>query len=499
MQHQPRPPARANRALERHRKRRRRLLAAAAGIGAVLVGFVVIVGGILWTARACGGGAASRPLPPRTSRDLRLAEEQAAIDLRPAPWFCELSDERLYVALDTQRREMSPTSYPLDSLAAYELTTEDQLWQQPIDAEFSDFYLGGDNLVGFRQYRADAPRIVVSSYSAADGTRDWEKTIDNAEGGRITADGKVVILGYQQPDGYRLEALNLEQQAKAWGMKVPLEGLITQDLSTDIIAELEVRSWPGVAAYRLFNVVGLVATGSGARLREYAAHGYIHDFTLDLSSDRCFLLLAGNQIGTYSIQSLAIEGSGSGELYRFAAADDRALLVARDGILTVCYNQPHAAGEAATAKVVCLRAESREVVQEAEVPGILESVIALPDASGDLLLAVNRRREDNGIATGWGRLWRIPAAGGEVREAGRFRRAVLALVPFKDDCLVLLRGGEIYSFVSATNARRRIRRTRHDILDWLSGHGGDRLAIISTTAAYLAGQPDQPMQVIIYQ
>ena len=465
----------------------------------MLVGFVVIVGGILWVARACGGGAGSQPLPPRTSRDLRLAEEQAAFDLRPAPWFCELSDERLYVALDSQRREMSPTSYPLDSLAAYELTTEDQLWQQPIDAEFSDFYLGGDNLVGFRQYRADSPRIVVSSYSAADGMRDWEETIDNAEGGRITADGKVVILGYQQPDGYRLAAYNLERHAKAWGMKVPLEGLITQDLSTDVIAELDVRSWPGVVAYRLFNVVGLVATGDGKRLREYAAHGYIHDFTLDLSSDRCFLLLAGNQIGTYSIQSLAIEGSGSGELYRFAAADDRALLIARDGILTVCYSQPHDAGEAAKAKVVCLDADSRAVIQEAEVPGILESVIALPDDSGDLLLAVNQRREDNGIATGWGKLWRIPAAGGEVREAGRFRRAVLALVPFKDDCLVLLRGGEIYSFISATNARRRIRRTRHDILDWLSGHGDDRLAVISTTAEYLAGQPDQPMQVIIYQ
>ena len=498
MNYQPPPPVKSRLARERYRKARRHQLAAIVAVVSLVIAAVVVMIPIVLLARSCGtagygyGQAARDPANPLWVR------EAVAYDLNPAPWFCELDAGHLYAASDSQRRDITYPTFPLDGLAAYALTDNEQTWQSSISAEFSDFYLGGGKLLGFRQFYADPPRIELTAYSTDDGLPAWSVDIPGATGGCIAPQEEIVVVGYYLPDGYRLAAYNIEVEAKSWGMRLPMAGLLTEELVGDVTVDLLVRCWPGLAVYQLANVVGLVAVGRGERLREYAAPAFIETAALDTASETCYVLLHGSGAGTYLLQAMPFRGGSVRDLCSVEGTDDHPRLHAGGGGVVLSYRTDEGRSAPQTSVIGMAGTEPGPVVQQ-ELAGVLADVASLPDSPANSLLALNQQLGADGQPRGWGTLHRIDLNDGSIEQVARFRRPVLYLVHFKEECLVLLLGGDVYSFVPSSNACVRIKRARHPVLDWLMDDQKTRLAVLSYPQRYLEGQAGQPLQVIVYK
>lgn len=120
-------------------------------------------------------------------------------------------------------------------------------------------------------------------------------------------------------------------------------------------------------------------------------------------------------------------------------------------------------------------------------------------APGVFFAATNTGVDDMGYPSGRGAIWRFDAATGEARLVSRYSRPIMAAKPFKEDCLVLLRGGDIFSFIPAAGAGKKLRRARYPILSSLASPDKTRVAVFATTEKHYADEPGQPMQVIVFE
>jgi len=502
---QPPGPVKSRQARERYLKRRRReqaLMVAGTIVGCIAV--VIIIGAVLLL-RACTGCSCSMNQPPfvRDTANPGWAQEVATHNFRPAPWFYQLDENCLYFATDNQLREFSYLSLPVDTIGAQPFAAAAKGWQLPVDAEFSSFALGGGQLAGFRQYFSDPPHVLLTSYNADGSGTDWSLQLDDASGGCTTTEGKVMVVGYTLPDGDRLAGYNLMTQAKAWGMKLPLRGLFAEQSGTEPLPELSLFSvGNGVVAYQKFNIVGLVDVGSGQR-NEFAASAFVWDIEPDSDARICYLLVAGNQLGTYKVRALPFSEGVGHDVYRFEckAPVQQISMYATGGNLLLSY--PVGGGDSnAKTRLLMFQGTSTEAVLTHEFDGLLQAVASLTTGQGEFVLAFNSAVDDGGLPTGRGALHRVRVGDGivdNVWDGPRFSRPILGLAPLKEDCLVLLRGGEIWSYGAAANGKRRLRKARYPLLEPVWSEGGTTLAVLSYTEAYLEGRPGQQMQVIVYK
>lgn len=503
---QPPGPAPYSRARERYAKRRRRQLAMMAAAGVVTVGLLAVIVLLVFLIRGCNGLlAGSRTIAGRGSTDARRARQVAIQEFRPAPWLVEFDGERLYAAGDTQQRTEILTSWPIDQLAAYAVGDKEPVWQRPVDADYSEFYLGSNRLVGFKQSLTEPPKLQLDTYNADSGESEWSFTLDKAAHGCIAAAGPQVVIGYELPDGYRLASYDLlkhalgdaAKEAKSWGIRLPLEGLVGGEFASEVYPEIEVRLWPDLVVYKQFNVIGFVEAGTGRRLREYAAPAFIHRFTVDPVQRLCYIVHIGNQEGTFAIVAVPCGAGSPQSIHRFEGLGEDVKLAADNGGLAVAYPLVSDETEGQRSKVVGFRGNS--LVFEQELTGLVRTLFTHEHAAQAYFAAVNSGVDDMGYPTGRSVLWRFDMQTGKGDVVARYSRPIMAVHPFKQDCLVLLLGGDIYSFMPATGASRRLRRARYPVLSALASPDESRVAVFASTKKHYANEPNQPMQVIVFE
>jgi len=505
-QQQPPGPANSSRARERYAKRRRRQLAAVTAIGlvaAVLLSALILA---VFLIRGCSSLlTGSGPTYKRSSADSRWARPLAAQELKPAPWLVEFDGEHVYAARDTQKREEILTSWPVDQLAAYTLGENQPLWQRTIDAYYSEFYLGSDRLVGFKQSLMEPPYLLLDCFSAADGAQLWSFTLEQAGQGCIAAAGPQVIVGYELPDGYRLASYDLQKrvlsntgiEAKSWGIRLPMDDLSSEEYGSDIFSELDIRLWSDLVVYKQFNVIGFVEADTGRRLREFAAPMYIHAFTVDPAQRICYIVYTGNQEQTYAVLGVPCIPGSARSVYRFEGQGEDTKLAVQDGSLALAYPLVGDETGKLRSSVRCFR--QNDLVLEAEVDGLVRALFTHEQAPGVFFAAVNSGIDDLGYPSGRSVIWRFDLSNGKAAVAARYSRPMMSATPFKDDCLVLLRGGDIYSFSAVTGDTRRLRRARFPILSALASPDAEHIAVFASTEKHYANEPGQPMQVIVFE
>jgi hypothetical protein len=146
----------------------------------VAVGLAVVLILAIALIRGCSSMLAdSRPPQVRGSAVARRSRQVAIQEFRPAPWLVEFDGERLFAAADTEQRQEILASWPVDQLTAYRLGEKQPLWQRTIDADYSEFYLGGNRLLGFKQFLAEPPHLQTETYNA-DSERRLSFQIDDA-------------------------------------------------------------------------------------------------------------------------------------------------------------------------------------------------------------------------------------------------------------------------------------------------------------------------------
>jgi len=505
-QQQPPGPANLNRARERYAERRRRQLATMVAVGLVAGVLLVLLVLAVFLIRGCSsllaGGSSSET---RTARKTRRVQFVAAQELKPAPWLVEFDGEHVFAARDTQQRKEILTSWPVDQLSAYNLGNDQPLWQRTIDADYSEFYLGSSRLVGFKQFLTEPPHLLLDCYSAAAGDQLWSFSLENASQGCIAASGPQVIVGYELPDGYRLAAYDLQKsvtgnaavEAKSWGIRLPMEGLLREEYGSDIYSELDVRLWADLAVYKQFNVIGFVEASTGRRLREFTTEMYIHAFTVDPAQRMCYIVYTGNGERTYALLAVPCIPGGARSIYRFEGQGEDTKLATQEGNLALAY--PLVADETGKLKsaVRCFR--QNDLVLETDVDGLVRTLFSDEQAPGMFFAAVNGGIDDLGYPSGRSVIWRLDIGSGKAEIVARYSRPIMSATSFKEDCLVLLRGGDIYSFNAATSDTRRLRRARYPVASCLASPDGSRLAVFASTEQHYANQSGQPMQVLVFE
>jgi len=492
-----------DRATERLLKKRRKQQAMLSALGLLSVAVLSIIILIVISVRSCSLDFSFRRPVKRADNDPRWAQEVRAHDFDLAPWFAQVGPENIYIAQDTDLAEPGLDCLHINRLAAYPLTGSDPVWETEVDEDLEEFHLCAGKLVGYRLHRADPARICLTVYDAATGTHDWDLEIPGAEDGGVVMDGQAAILGYSLPDGYRLAAYNLETQAKAWGMRLPFDGMLSVDTSDGAVCDLGIYPYMGMVAYKRMNVAGFVATGTGHRVREFASTGYIHDVVLDMDDQLCYLLVTGNQYETYVVQVLPISGGNSRDVYRFETdcPPSQIIMHAQAGKLVLAYSASVPEGSGPVTQLVCFDRYSADPEITHELEGVAGDLVSLPGLNGEFLLAVNADLvpDDAGLPRGWGELWRVRLSDRTAWEAHHFRRPILSVAPFKEDCLVLLRGGEIYSYLALPDGVKRLRKARYPVLAMDIGDDGRHIAVFSWTERFYNYQPGQSAQVIVYE
>lgn len=500
MSYLPPPQSRSRQVRERYRKARRRQLA----IFSAAVFLALVVLALLITAAVMLRGClqrTSKPAPkPKPVARAVLPKLAGTVNLKSV-WFVYLDNKAIYAACDTEGRESGYPNYPVDLLAAYPLTGGRSLWQVQLDTQVYMLTVAQGQLLCFSQFLSEPPRAELTAYSTADGTASWSQRIDGATHSGVCVDGKVALLGYQLSDGARLCAYNIERGAKAWGMKLPLKGLQRGLLDTEATGSFEMFGAGGVSVYHFLNVVGVVQSEKGKLLREYSAPGFIRSVELDSSARVCYLLTSGQQAGSFAVQALPVSRGSAVNLVRFSTPDpEGTLLLAEGGRLLVSYIDTPTTGGAPACMIAGYRnGHDGPLFSQRLEGGVISDISALPGAPGDYLLAVNDSVDETRLPQGKGRLLRLNGATGTTEEIATLKAPVLYLVPFKQQCLVLARGGDISSYDPASASLRRFKRAAQPLLEALLSADGQRLLVYAVPETTDSSNPFATMQVLVFE
>ena len=499
MSYLPTPKSRTSQVRERYRKARRRQLALiCVAVCAAILLIALVIGAVLFL-RSCIGGV-SQPRQSAPVSQLKLPKLVGSMKLKSV-WFVGFDDQGVYSASDTQRRDSGYPNSPVDQLAAYPLTGGSAIWEAQLDAEVFMFNVSHGQLLCFSQFLTEPPRAELRTYGTLDGAQGWLQSVEQATHAGVCVDGKVAVLGYLQTDGGRLCAYNVERGGKVWGMKVPLKGLSRDQLANDPAAHFELTGFGGQSVYQLQNIVGVIESETGKLVREYAAPGLVRQVQYDPDSGTLYALISGSEAGACVLQAIPVPSGKAVNLLRFTSADESgALMLAQAGQLIVSYaDKPTEGGAPASMLAAFNSGHSGAVFSQRIEGGIVADVAVLAGAPQEYLVAVNADMDDAGLPTGKARLLRLDTQTGTLNESEQLKRPVLYLVPFKQQCLVLLRGGELLCYDPRSAALRRFRRASLPLLEaWLSSDS-QRLLIYAVPEKASSSQPFPEMQVMVFE
>jgi hypothetical protein len=496
MDYLPPQPVKTRELLARYqRARRKQALIIASAVFLLLCGGAAVAFMILYV-RACqrsvapeGGGrpGASRRKPSR-------AEVLAVHDLDPAPWLLAVDAEHLYTAQETGPAASSFPNYPADVLSALPLAGGEPVWKWTQGMELSRLLVSGGRVISLRERLGEPPSVDLATYRVEDGKPSWRITMDGAEQAQPYADDKVLVLSYRKEAAFQLVGINAATGVKAWVVSPRLRAMKV-DVSAAGGSALDLSGWGGLCAYSLGNVAGFVSLGTGKLRREYAAPGFIYRLEYDASADRAYLLCALDASHTALI-ALDLPTGQAVRLATLGAWGDDALLVADRGYVALAMTEQADRGQ--SRRVMCFApGQSTPAVDERLEEGVFADLASMSASPGDFFLGVNDSAAQGGKPVGGSRLYRLRCSDGLMWQVKRFDHPILYVLPFKDDCLVLLYGGDVLSCSGAASRVRRLRHAAYPNLEPVQDTAQTHLALYSYPDAHAQGTPGQRGQVIV--
>ena len=494
---------------ERYRLQRRRqtlMVLGWLGTGAL---FIIIVAGTVLLTRGCWQPAEGGPLVRRISRRAEPGPNQAQLigshSFRNAPWLLAVDDERLYAASDSQRRELMELNYPLDILAAYEFGEAKPLWELelPEDSQATGLFAAGGNVCTFAQYLADPPYLELHGYTSDAGISSWSKRIEQAEQVKAVQTGGQLVLNYMLPDGFRLTGYRMaDGERSSLGLKLDLNGLATNTIDQALSQEFELYAWDNIIGYSYYNVAGLADAGTGKLVCENALDYYVYDMVYSTEAKRGIVLTGGETRDSYVLWELARDGVPL-QTYQFLCNDSDILLRVAGEYTAVAFHIAEGALEGNPKLVVLQRDFTTPRVEcSFEKPGIIADIAALPGAAEDMqfLVAYDDRLDREGWPTGKSELYLVdPMAEMPMQLLAKLKQPVQFTTMFKEDCLIVCRGGQVYCYNAAGQTVARLAQLKQDLAKPQTSATQETLALISAPAARWVGQPGKPLSASMFK
>jgi hypothetical protein len=131
--------------------------------------------------------------------------------------------------------------------------------------------------------------------------------------------------------------------------------------------------------------------------------------------------------------------------------------------------------------------------------GIPIACAAFPGAAHGALVAASQSVGEDGLATGSTTLFRVSPGTGLAHETGRLAHPVAGLLPFGQDIVVLLRGGEIRVYAEPLDRHLRLAYLEYRHIDWSFSPSKATLLVTSYPQSHAAGEPNAPLQAVVLQ
>jgi hypothetical protein len=487
--------------MERQRQRRRRL--AIRRLAAVVL--LLLIAGLVTIAvasiRSCAERKAlaarrtppAKPIDPAQSRiDLVFAH-----DFRPGPEFIALDNHRVYIG----EPESSRNKPQATRLAAFVFGGNEPIWQQTTELPLQQLTVAAGQIVGVPQ---EGPLL---RYDGATGN---ELDAVEADSGAIQTDGRTVVASYLATgsDGKlagRVVGYDPATGKRDWTRRTKLAGLTAGiDACCGAEPNMELNCWQGICAYRMHNVLGLLNTKGGALLRgEYAAGGHIAALQLDISKDgkQAYIVSADNDDpALFRLIRIPLDGAYPPKrLLEFRSSAPDFLLFGNAGHVLLAYKY-----EESKAKLVCFRKEGAQPVLTIDTDAGVTDMAHIPAAAGEFLVATCSKFSDDGEPAGRSRLLRVRLGPGDFVEAARYGRPVQWVVPFKNDCLALLRGGglsgggQVLRYSADSGKLKLLRRAKYELLEPLHSADQKSLLVTSYPESYARGDGG-PLQALVFR
>jgi hypothetical protein len=493
--------------LERKRVARRRQLIyrVAAGLLVLLLAGLLTV--VIASIRSCaahrnkghnlahGHTTPSKPVDPAQSK-INLV---FAHDFRPGPQFVTLDSRRVYVGATTPGKDKA---LPSTLLAAFNFDGRDTLWQAPAEAPLLQLGISGGNIIGVPQGPGGLQR-----YDGASGQPLDEIPADpEAE---VRFDGREILAGYTTvrdngTPGVRISAWDPKSAKRLWTTRPKLAGLSTTiDACCGSAPQVELNCWSGICAYRLHNVVGLINTKGGKLLRpEYNASGHVLSVQLDNDKQNPIAyIVSGDKSDPTLFRLIRIpldDAYKPKRLLEFHSKSSDFLLLADSGRVLLAYQD-----SVGKARLACFKRDSVEPALTLDTDAGVTDMAAVP-GSGDFLVATCGKFTD-GEPVGRSKLLRIRLGkAAESLQVAAYGQPVLWVVPFKRDCLALVRGGgllgggQVMRYNADSGKLKLLRRARYDLFDVQSSADQTALMVSSYTDGYVQGNGG-PLQVLVFK
>ncbi len=417
---------------------------------------------------------------------------------QPAPWFVMMGDDRLVIAGDTAGGKAGFPSMPVNFLAGYSKGAEGPNWRRDFNGPLTSLDIAQDQIIAFRQMLSEPPGIELSGYSIEDGSQTWTFAIELAEKGHVEIAGNVVCLTYQMPDGPRIAGYNCETGTKAWGLRIPLDADNPGTALTDHVY-LEALGG-GYLAYYVDRFFGLLDTSTGKLVRKYDSPGSVIDAATSWDEAQVFLLESGLSENDYRLVTFPFRDGNPLVVHEYQAAAGSILLCSGLYAILVFSEPASEGGEAGSAFVAGFTPEpSGPKFLHKLPPGYVDEATAIPGAAGEFLLASNSGANRDGVPSGKGRLLRVKFSNQSLNEVASFNQAVNWLVPFKNQCVVLLQGGRVISYINELDAAVSIGNLRFANLDPAMNQARDCLAVLSYQNSYAAGESGGMLDVTVFE
>jgi hypothetical protein len=384
----------------------------------------------------------------------------------------------------------------------------DALWQQPAERSLQDLFVLGGNVVGVPGGSG------LLRFDGLDGKplSDIDADFENAE---LQIDGSTIIAGSTvtgnsaRPSGL-LAAYDPLSGERRWHMTPKLSGL---DGDTDACCggapHLELNCWPGVCAYRMHNVVGFLNTKGGKLLRpEYNASGHILYVQIDRMnrnrdrrSGMAYIISADKDDSTlFRLIRIPLDSEYKPKrLLEFHSNSDVFLPYGEGGRVLLAYND-----SSGKAKLACFNKDGSQPALTLDVDAGVTDISNVP-GSGDFIVATCSAFKD-GEPVGHSRLLRVRLGqSADSQQVASYGKPVLWLVPFKRDCLALVRGGgllsgggQIVRYSADSSKVRLLRRAKYDILYPQTSADQTALMVTSYPESY-ALQKGGPLQALVFK
>jgi hypothetical protein len=502
--------------LERKRQARRRLVLRRVAGGLLILAIAGVLTIAIASVRSCviarnGGhnlahGKLPQPTPqPKADPAQSKISLVYAHDFRPGPQFVALDSQRVYVGANDPGTDKT---LPSTLLAAFNFDGRDALWQAPAQSPLMQLGVSGGNIIGVPQGEGGLQR-----YDGVTGQPLAE--IEASPEPEVQFDGRQVITGYKVTKdngsaGARLTAYEPKTGERLWTTRPKLAGLLAAEMDAccGSAPQLELNCWSGVCGYRLHNVFGLLNTKGGKLLRaEYASGGHIvaaqldrHSKSNEVRSGLAYIISADeSDPNLYRLIRIPLDSDlKPRRLLEFRSQNSDFLLLADGGKVLLAFHD-----EDGKAKLACFAKGATAPTLSLDAAAGVTDMAAVP-GSGDFLVATCERFKD-GEPLGRSQLLRVRL--GETPDAlkvGGYGKPVLWVVPFKRDCLALVRGGgllgggQILRYSADSGKLKLLRRAKYELLE--PQHSADQTALlVSSYPPSYALDKGGPLQVLVFK